>query len=215
MSAIDDILGKLPVDQLAGQLGSDPGEVRQAASTAIESLLGGLSRNASDPLGQVSLASALKDHTSSSLLGKPSVDVGDIDTTDGAKIVQHALGADPARAAQAIGGGANQSLIQRLLPIVAPLVLAYLASRLGNKQTESTQGGGILDAILGRGGQLGSQPSEDYQRGYQDGYNAARQEGQQDQGLNLGDIIGGMLGGGQTQQQSTSGLGGLLGGLFG
>ena len=34
MSAIDDILGQLPIDQLADQLGADPQQV-QAASAAV------------------------------------------------------------------------------------------------------------------------------------------------------------------------------------
>ena len=37
MSAIEEILGKLPVDQLAAELGTDQDSVTQAASAAIES----------------------------------------------------------------------------------------------------------------------------------------------------------------------------------
>lgn len=223
MSAVNDILGRLPIDQLASQLGSDPETIKQASTEAIESLMGGLQRNSSDALGQRSLAAALKTHSSSPLLaGNNALDLNQIDQNDGAKIVQHALGADPATAAKNIRGGADKTLIQRLLPIIAPLVLAYLASRLGNQQIEAgrqpsgrpeQQGGSILDAILGRGGGLDSSPNQEYQRGYQDGYNAAREELQQQGGMNLGDLIGGMLGSGQPQQRS-SGLGGLLGGLF-
>lgn len=203
MSAIDDILDKLPLDQLAAQLGSDPRSVRMASGDAIASLLGGLQRNSSEPIGQNSLATALKDHSASQLLrSDDKIDLNQIDQTDGAKIVQHALGTDPARAVQASGGRGDQGLIQRLLPIIAPMVLAYLASRLGDHQIEAGRqgegnGGSILEAILGRSGQLGANPSADYQRGYQDGYNAARQEGQQQGGLSLGDLIGGMMGGDQ------------------
>lgn len=218
MSAIDDILGKLPIDQLASQMGSDPDSVRLAATDAISSLMGGLQNNASNPLGQRSLASALKDHSASQLLsGNSAIDVSQIDISDGNKIVQHALGADPATAAQNVAGRGDKSLIQRLLPIIAPLVLAYLASRLGNRQMEAgqaaNQGGSILDGILGRGGQLGN-ANQEYERGYQDGYNAAKEENQQTGGMNLGDLIGGMMGQPQSRQQQ-GGLGGLLGGLFG
>lgn len=217
MTAIDDILGKLPIDQLAAQLGSDPQSVRDASSQAIASLMGGLQRNASDPIGQRSLASALNDHRADQLLSEQRIDLGRIDSSDGEKIVRHALGADPATAAQAMAGRADTGLVQRLLPMIAPLVLAYLASRLGNRQIEQgrqeDRGGSILDGILGRGGQLGGNASEEYQRGYRDGYQAARQENQQQGGMNLGDLIGGMLG--QQPQRQQGGLGGLLGGLFG
>lgn len=219
MSAIDDILGKLPIDQLASQMGSDPDSVRLAATDAISSLMGGLQNNASNPIGQRSLASALKDHSASQLLsGNTAIDVNQIDTSDGAKIVQHALGADPATAAQNLRGRGDKTLIQKLLPVIAPLVLAYLASRLGNRQIEdgrggADQGGSILDGILGRGGQLGNNAGQEYERGYQDGYAAAKGENQQMGGMSLGDLIGGMMG--QPQRQQQSGLGGLLGGLFG
>lgn len=164
MSAIDEILGKLPLDQLAAQLGSDPEAIRVASTEAISSLMGGLQRNSSEPLGQVSLAAALKDHSASQLLSdSTAIDLNQIDQTDGTKIVQHVLGADPATAAQNLRGGkADQSLIQRLLPILAPIVLAYLGSKLGNRQIEAGRSGqqasgqqasgSILDSILGLGG---------------------------------------------------------------
>lgn len=222
MSAIDDILGKLPIDQLAAQMGSDPDTIREASAEAISSLMGGLQRNSSEPLGQRSLAAALKNHAASPLLATDAaIDLDRIDQTDGTKIVQHIFGSDPATAANNVRGNADKSLIQRLLPILAPMVLAYLASRLGNRQIDAGReqqaqpGGSILDSILGRGQQLDAQPSQDYQRGYQDGYNAAREENQQTGGMNLGDLIGGMLGGQPQQRQQQGGLGGLLGGLFG
>ena len=52
MTAIDDILGKLPIQQLAAQLGSDPDTIQQAAGEAIASLMGGLQQNSTQPLGQ-------------------------------------------------------------------------------------------------------------------------------------------------------------------
>lgn len=218
MSAIDDILGKLPIGELAAQLGSDTDSVRVAASDAIASVMGGLRQNSSEPIGQSSLATALKDHSASQLLATgTAIDLHQIDQADGAKIVRHALGSDPTQVVRAMGGRGDESLIQRLLPIIAPLVLAYLASRLGNPQIEAgrkghQEGGSVLDAIVGRGGQLGANPSQEYQRGYRDGYDAAREEGQQQGGLNLGDLIGGMMGGHPRQQ---GGIGGLLGELFG
>lgn len=221
MTAIDDILGKLDIDQLAAQLGSDPDSIRQASSEAISSLMGGLQQNSAQPAGARLLASALQDHTSSSLLNDMKVDINKIDAADGEKIVQHALGARPDQAAQAIGGRSDKGLLQRLLPILAPIVLAYLASRLGNRQIDAGRGqqtqqsgGSILDILLGQGGrQQGRQPSADYQQGYEDGYNAARAESQQTGGMGLSDILGGMMG--QQPRGQQGGLGGLLGGLFG
>ena len=62
MASYDEILGQVPLQQLAGQLGVDESEVEQAARTALPALLGGLQANAQDPAGAQSLASALSDH---------------------------------------------------------------------------------------------------------------------------------------------------------
>lgn len=51
MSAVDEILSSVDVNQLAQQVGSDPGEVEQAARAALPALLGGLQANAADPAG--------------------------------------------------------------------------------------------------------------------------------------------------------------------
>ena len=42
MSAADDILADLPLDQLSAQLGTDPATAEQAVRTALPALFGGL-----------------------------------------------------------------------------------------------------------------------------------------------------------------------------
>jgi len=143
MTAINDILGQLPLDQLASQLGASPKDTQSAATTAITSLLGGLTLNAQDSQGEASLAGALAQHASS----KP-VDVAKVDKKDGAKIVNHALGTTPDKAAEAVAGktGVDPNLLAQLLPLLAPIVMAYL----GNQASKSSSGGGsILSGILG------------------------------------------------------------------
>ena len=51
MSALDDILGALPTDQISRQVGASPNEVRTAAAAVLPALLGGLQANAADPGG--------------------------------------------------------------------------------------------------------------------------------------------------------------------
>ncbi len=70
MASYDEILGQVPLKELAGQLGVDESEVEQAARTALPALLGGLQANAHDPAGAQSLASALSDHQGQSV-GQP------------------------------------------------------------------------------------------------------------------------------------------------
>lgn len=158
-SAVEEILGQLPLPELAAQLGVDPQTVAQAAAAAIPSLIGGLQHNA-DQGGEQAIAGALAQHGSSNLLGSGSVDLNNVDTEDGAKIVQHIFGDQSTQLAHAVGQrtGANGSLVNQLLPILAPIVLAYLAKRLTGSQSGGA-GGGMLGSILGgilSGGGLGS-----------------------------------------------------------
>src|SRR4029453_17130859 len=59
VSAVDDILADIPMNQLAAQLGVDQATAEQAARQAIAALLGGLQANSEDPAGAMSLAGAL------------------------------------------------------------------------------------------------------------------------------------------------------------
>jgi hypothetical protein len=184
--AVEEILGQLPIEQLAAQFGVDPQTVTQAAAAAIPSLIGGLQHNA-DQGGEQAVAGALAQHGSSNLLDSGSVDLNSVDTADGAKIVQHIFGDQSTQLAHAIGQrtGASGSLVNQLLPILAPIVLAYLAKKLTGSQPAGS-GGGILGNILGSvlGGQSGTQTSSG--------------------GGMLGSILGGILSGG--------GIGSVLGG---
>jgi len=169
-SAVEEILGQLPLPLLAAQLGVDPQTAAQAAAAVIPSLIGGLQHNA-DQGQEQAIAGALAQHSSSNLFDSGSVDLNSVDTQDGAKIVEHIFGDQSTQLAHAIGQktGASGSLVNQLLPILAPIVLAYLAKKLTGSQQAGGGGmlgsilggilsGGGLDSILG-GGQQASQPS--------------------------------------------------------
>ncbi len=216
MSAIDDILRTIPMNQLAADLGTDQDTTKSAAEAAIRSLLGGLEQNSLTPTGEESLAGALSDHARDNhLLDSGEVDLSAVDRNDGGKIVGHILGDQTDLTAQQLGAraGTDASLMQRLLPILAPIVLAYIARQLSGGQ--DGQGGGILDGILSRGqprtaGLPGQVPENPFEPA------GAPQESSLG---GLADILGGMLGGQapRRQQEEPSGgiLGGILGGLFG
>ncbi|HQE32895.1 MAG TPA: DUF937 domain-containing protein, partial [Propionibacteriaceae bacterium] len=131
-NAVEDILGQIPADQLAEQLGVDEQTAMQAARAVIPSLIGGMQHNAQDVAGEQGLAGALLQHSGSSLFDGGNVDLSQIDVSDGEKIVGHVFGNQSGQLAQAIGtrtqGGA--SLIDKLLPILAPIVLAYIAKQI-------------------------------------------------------------------------------------
>ena len=195
MSAVDDILADVPMDQLAAQLGVDQATAEQAARQAIPALLGGMQANSEDPAGAMSLAGALGDHPSDLIDG--GVDLNHVDTNDGEKIVGNVFGPNQDQVAQTLGGnlsGQAGGLIKQLLPILAPIVLAYLSKRLRGQR----QGGGGQDdqlgSILGAGASGSGNPLNDLLGSMLGGGGAP---GGQSSGGSILDMLGGLLGAGR------------------
>ena len=199
MSEIDQLLAQVPLAQIAEELGVDEAQAETSSRTALEALLGGLQANASDPAGALSLGQALGGHDGS-LLG---ADLGAIDQQDGQAIVENIFGGNTNDVIAQLGGvrGAGGSgLIAKLLPILAPLVLAWLGKKLRG------QGGmGGMGDILGQvlGGAAGGAGGSAGGGGLGGG--------------GLGDILGQVLGGasGGAGGASSGGGGGGLGDILG
>lgn len=177
---INDLLSKLPVDRIASRLGEDPANVRKAAESVLPALLMGMGANAQAPEGRDSLASALDKHDPS--LAEGEVDVDTIDTEDGAKIAHHVFGPQEDQVVHQLGSAAGgNDLVKKLLPILAPIVMSWLAGRLRQNGTTGSASpqGGMLEQILGQvlGGGGGSQSPTG--------------------GGIFGDLLGGLLGGGR------------------
>ncbi len=179
MSSIDDLLSAVPMDQLANQLGVDRATAEEAARSALPALLGGMEANAQDPAGAASLASAIDEHDGG--LVESGIDLGKVDTTDGEKIVSNVFGDNRDQVVNqlgGVGGSGGSSLISKLLPLLAPIAMSYLAKQFqqrGGAQSQATAGGGGLEDVLG--GALGG--------------------GSGGTGIDLGDVLGGLLGAGR------------------
>ncbi|MDR0436182.1 MAG: DUF937 domain-containing protein [Propionibacteriaceae bacterium] len=213
MSEINDILSSIPLSTLAKQLGVTQTQAKSASTQAIKTLLSGLHSNVSTSDGEASLAAALQQHatTGRAVASGKKIKIDSIDVSDGKKIVTHALGADVNSVASALSNatGTEQSLLSKLLPILAPVVMAYLASKVlgGGSSAGSTKKpkkeqqdtSALGDILGGLGGILGG----------------GTQQQTSDSGL-LGGILGGILGGGTSSGKSGSGnvLGDILGNLF-
>ena len=225
MSEIDEILSQVPMDQVAAALGVDQSEAEAATRTAIPALLGGMQANAADPAGAASLTSAVESHDPS-VLGSG---LDQIDTQDGQRIVQNVFGEQTPDVMSRLGGatpGEGSSLIQKLLPIIAPIVMAYLAKKLQGA-AGSTSAPATDDPMGGLGGMLGGTGGSgglgDVLGSVLGGGAAGGAAGSQ--GGGIGDILGQVLGGAggaQTQPGTPAGqgglgdlLGGVLGGLLG
>lgn len=185
-NAIDEILSQLPAEELAAQLGTDPDTAMDAARKALPALLGGLNREVGMGQGDALGAALQRDHDGS-LLDSPNP-LAAVDMADGQKILGHIFGDQTTEVEQRLGAksAAGSSIFSKLLPMLAPLVMAWLGKRMGGAlggggattQSDVTEGGGLGD-ILGGGG--------------------------------LGGLLGGLLGG---EVDSTKSSAPDLGGLF-
>ncbi|AKT52323.1 DUF937 domain-containing protein [Arsenicicoccus sp. oral taxon 190] len=202
MSAVDEILQSLPVGQIAQELGARPEEVQRAAAAALPALLGGLQANATDPDGARSLTEALGQHDPGLVDG--GVDLAQVDTRDGEAIAAHIFGDNQGQVAQQLGGlqGVGGPLVQRLIPILAPIVMSWLAKQVlgqagAGGSLGQAQGGGVggsilsdaLGSVLGRAtGQAGMGSDQSVDRREAQGF---------DTGTIIRDVLGGLLGGGR------------------
>lgn len=196
-SALDNILGSLPTDQIAQRLGISSDAAQPIISEAVETLLGGLNANSKDKAGAASLAEALTQHSGDLLDG--GVNLADVNEEDGKSIVSNIFGDNTDSVIATLGSkgaAGDSSLVSQLLPMLSPIVMSYLAKQvLGGGKGNSAQGnsaggiGDLLGSLLGSGG-----------------------SNSKSSGGGIGDLLGGILGGGG---KSGGGLGDLLGGLLG
>lgn len=223
MSALDEILGALPMDQLAAQVGAPEADVAQAAAAVLPALLGGLDANAQDPGGATSILDALGQHQGGLIDG--GVDLGQVDLSDGQAIAGHIFGANEDAVVNQLGAmpvaggsGVGGQLVRKLIPILAPIVLSWLANQVLGK----VQGGGTT----GRGTQSQSEPTSTLPTSTTEtaGTSGGAAPGSLDDLLK--DVLGSAAGGASTDStSSTSGQGGqsgsgsiltdILGGLLG
>jgi hypothetical protein len=202
MPGLDDLFAEIPVQDIASKLGVDEGEVNTAIHTLVPALVGGLQHNVqADDIDSTKLESAVTTQAASGLLDG-GVNVDQVDEHEGDKIVANIFGGnDSGQVASALAGtgAGGGDLIKKLLPILAPIVLAYIGKQLtkgsgtapAEPQAQAAPGGGGLGEVLGSilggasgGGGGGNNP--------------------------LGSILGSVLGGGQG-----GAIGDILGGLLG
>lgn len=147
---MDSLIQQMGEQALAGvvaeKLGVDRQTARQALRIALPVIIGGLARNSSKAAGARSLHKALEeDHDGSRLddLG------GFISTDDGAEgdsILKHILGAERPTVEREVGRetGLDPSILAKLLPLLAPLVLAYLGRVQRQQQLQPDDLAGFL-----------------------------------------------------------------------
>ena len=212
MAELDGLLNMIPIGDIAKQLGIDENVAKAAVSAAVPVIVAGMAANAQDKGGAKSLAGAATRHAKR---GKQFSRVDDIDTAEGEKIASNVFGANKPAVEKEVAkaGGIDPDLIAKIIPIVAPIIIAFIGNMLLKKQQESgaspeaaeeeaASGGGIgdlLGGLLGGGGSSSNSSSS---------------------GGGIGDLLGGLLGGssgGSSSSSNGSGelIGQVLGGLLG
>ncbi|MFC1660661.1 DUF937 domain-containing protein [Gemmatimonadota bacterium] len=125
--------------QLSRQLGADEGSTQNALGAALPVLLGALARNTAQSNGAQSLDQALGKHDGGILdnltgfLGAPDVD-------DGNGILRHMLGDRRSSVESGVSkaSGLDPSMIAKLLPLLAPIVMGALGRQKREKKLDPT-----------------------------------------------------------------------------
>lgn len=193
MSDLDTIFSMIPIDDVAAKVGIDKQTAERAVAAAIPALMGGMKENAKDPQGEKSLAKAIDSKDPGLVIG--GINLGDIDIADGAKIVKNIFGPktdDVEDKLQATN--VDKNIIHDVLPIVAPIVLSFVASKIsgGSAPAKKNDSGGWLGDLLGN--MMG-------------GGSSTKSSGSNDL---LGSVLGSVMSNG-----GSDAIGNLLGGLLG
>ena len=205
---LDQLMNAIPTSQLAQAVGEDEATTRRAVQAALPALLGGLSANANDRGGAQSLLDALGQHQND-LVDDVRLDA--VDPDDGEKIVGHVFGGNTDAVVNQLGGlgGGDQmgALVRKLLPLLAPIVLSWLAKQVG----------GAMDgqAAPRTGGTPTGQPDGPLGQGRPEPTSPGATGGAVDPTEILQDILGGALGGVTGRQPQGSSGGGILGDVLG
>jgi hypothetical protein len=150
MSGLEDLLAQIPTSDIASKIGVDEAEVNKAVQLLVPVLVGGLHENAQDPDHASKIESAADSHAG---LLDGGVSVDQVDQQEGQQAIARIFGGNDAAqvaAALAGGGGGNKDLLSKLLPILAPIVLAYIGKQLtGKSGAPAGAGGGALNDVLG------------------------------------------------------------------
>lgn len=143
MALTDDFLAQIPSDtlqQISDEVGVAPDQVESVIKDSLPALLGGMDKNVQSDDGAASLANALGNHADANPLGNLG---GLISGVLGSGILEKVLGGSTPDVSDAIAknkDGVSGADVQKILAIVAPIVMAFLAKKAtsGGKASSGT-----------------------------------------------------------------------------
>src|SRR5690349_1745965 len=158
MAGLDELFNQIPTQEIASKLGVDEGEVNSAIKTLVPALVGGIQQNVqADDIDSSKLESDVHQQGASGLLDG-GVSIDQVDEQQGDQYVARIFGGNDSNAvasALAGGGAGSGDLLQRLLPILAPIVLAYIGKQFAQRTSAPAQSQGQPQAQAAGGGGLG------------------------------------------------------------
>ncbi|PCJ66440.1 MAG: hypothetical protein COA58_06590 [Bacteroidetes bacterium] len=186
-------VGPQGIQAISKQVGVSEDQTSQALGGIIPTLLGAMANNTQSQEGAQGLLGALDSDHDGSILDDVVGFAGNFNNGSGEGILKHILGGNQPVIEQGLSAktGLDSSQISNLLKIAAPLVLGYL----GKQKRQSNSGFDISTITNLLGGMT--------------------QQADKSTSLDLGDIlsvVGGLNG---NKSSESTGIGGLLGKLFG
>lgn len=200
-------LGKQIIEGVSNDTNQPQNKTADVMSMAIPILMGAMKRNSASQEGADGLMNALNTkHDGSILDNLEGLFSGGVDNSvknDGAGILNHVLGNSQDNLTNALSqkSGLDSDSIMNILKVAAPLLLGYLGKQQKEQHVTSSNG---MESLLG--GLLGAGSNQNQQQSLIESV----LDGDND-GSVIDDLAGMVLGG----NKNKSGLGGLLGGLFG
>ncbi len=151
LDLLADNIGGDNIGQIAGAIGADPQQTQTAVSAALPAILTALNRNTNTSQGAGALASALdRDHDGSLLDQLGGFLGGQVrgKQADGGGILGHILGGQRQQVEQGVAqaSGLDMGQVAKLLPILAPIVMAALGRRKRQAGLDEAGLSGILGA---------------------------------------------------------------------
>jgi hypothetical protein len=155
---LDEIMGTLQssggLGQMGRSVGVDESDVSKVVAGALPALLAGLNRNTNSASGASSLAAALDRDHDGSIMDDLAGFLGGSGKAD-AGILGHAFGGRQQHVESAISrsSGVDAASVARILAMVAPIVMGYLAKQ---RRAQNLDASGLGD-LLGREEQVARQ----------------------------------------------------------
>ena len=212
MNGILDILGSDLGQQIISGVSNstnvDNSKTSSVLTMALPVLMKAMERNTNDSSGASSLMSALDNKHDGSILdnlgGLFSGGVDDDVKQDGAGILGHILGGKQSGVEQVIGqkSGVDTNSVGEILKIAAPILMGILGKQ---KRQQNVSNSSDLTGLLG--GFLGGNSAKNEQSFLEQILDS------DGDGSVIDDVAGMFLGG--DKKDNNSGLGGMIGGLFG